>query len=70
VKEGVPLTKGKKLSFSEAGASEMMREVNIRKRFALLYHLSFIIYLLAKFTSRLRRLLLKSETFLGNNFVI
>ena len=25
---------------SEAGASEMMREVNIRKRFALLYHFS------------------------------
>ena len=33
---------------SEAGASEMMREVNIRKRFALLYHLSFLIYPLAK----------------------
>ena len=35
-------------SVSKAGASEMMREVNIRKRFALLYHLSFLIYPLAK----------------------
>ena len=33
---------------SKAGASEMMREVNIRKRFALLYHFSFLIYPLAK----------------------
>ena len=33
---------------SEAGASEMMREVKIKKRFALLYHLSFLLYHLAK----------------------
>jgi hypothetical protein len=37
---------------SEAGASEMMREVNIRKRFALHFSIFNLQSSIAKFTSR------------------
>ena len=44
-----------------AGANIKTREVNIKKRFALLYHLSFIVYHLAKLRFALINPIPKSE---------